>query len=224
MVTVALEIVDLHVLYAQSHVANGVSFYAMTGEVIVLLGRDGSGRRAALQAINHQGLGLLTTEDGIIPDLTCEDNLLLPAIEGDTLGGAMSLTQIYELCPDLNMLRHTLGASLSCAEQRMLAIARTLRTGTNVLLMDDITDGLAPVMVQAFSNMILNLKRLGYTIIMGERHIEFSAMLADRFYVIDAGQVIDTFSQNDLPTQQERVRLLLTDDARASDASPQLQP
>lgn len=235
METAALKVVDLHVWYAQTHILNGVSLHAMAGEVIVLLGRDGSGRRAALKAIigktgtrkgsvrvtgketihdgchniSHLGLSFLPTQEGIFPNLTCEENLLLPSTENDTLGGAMSLTQIYELCPDLSALRQTSGASLSRAEQRMLAIARMLRTGANVLLMDDITNGLAPVMVQALSSMILSLKQLGYTIIMGERQIEFATRLADRFYVIDGGEVVDTFSLDDLPIRHERLRSLL---------------
>lgn len=238
MPTAALQVVDLHVWYAQAQILNGVSLHAMVGETIVLLGRDGSGRRAALRAIigktetrrgsvritgketihdgshdiSHLGLSFLPAQGGIFPNLTCEENLLLPATEDDTLGGAMSLTQIYELCPDLSALRQKPGASLSRAEQRMLAIARMLRTGANVLLMDDITDGLAPVMVHALYHMILSLKQLGYTIIMGERKIEFGARLADRFYVIDGGAVVDTFSTDDLPIRHERLSLLLNAD------------
>ena len=237
MTVAALQVVDLHARYAHVQVLNGVSLYAMAGEVVVILGRNDSGRRATLCAIigqvetrqgsiriigketihndcddiTHLGLSFVPTHGGIYPNLTCEENLLLPMVEGDTLGGAMSLTQIYELCPDLNTLRQTLGARLSHAEQRMLAIARMLRTGANVLLMDDITDGLAPVMTQAFLNIILNLKRLGYTIVMGEPNIEFCAQLADRFYVMQDGQVTDTFTQHELAARQETLHALLAD-------------
>lgn len=235
MTAAALQVVDLHVWCAQAQILNGVSLHAMAGEAIVLLGRDGSGRRAALRAIigssgtrqgsvritgqetihggrndtGHLGVTFLPTQGGIYPHLTCEENLLLPITENNTPGGAMPLTQIYELCPDLGALRQTPGASLSRAEQRMLAIARMLRTGANVLLMDDIADGLAPVMVQALSSMLLSLKRQGYTLIMGERKIDFGARLADRFYVIDGGGIIDTLSAGDLPDHMERLHILL---------------
>lgn len=237
MATAALQVVDLHVWYAQAQVLNGVSLYAMPGEVVVLLGRNGSGRRATLRAIigqsdvregsirivgketihdasdkiSHLGLSFLPTEGSIFSNLTCEENLLLPASEGETLGGGMSLTQIYELCPDLNALRQTVGARLSRAEQRMLAIARILRTGANVLLMDDVFDGLAPVMAHAFSDLIRDLKQRDYTIIMAEPDTEYCAALADRFYVLEHGEVVDTFGPQDLHTRQEKLRTLLAD-------------
>lgn len=235
MATATLQVTDLHVICAQTPVLNGVSLYAMAGEVITLLGRDGSGRQATLRAIigqtqtrqgsiriigketihdrspdiRHLGLDLLPAESNIVSHLTCEENLLLSASEGDTLGGAMSLTQIYELCPDLNTLRHTLGTRLSRAEKRMLAVARMLRTGANVLLMDDVTNGLSPVMAQAFANMIVSLKQLGYTIIMGERRITLCTELADRFYVIDGGQIIDVFERHELGTRREELHMQL---------------
>lgn len=235
MSTAVLQVTNLHAQCAQTPILNGVSLYAMPSEVVVLLGRNDSGRRATLRAINGQaerregsvrvighetihnqsdeigllGLGMLPTYGGIVPHLTCEENLLLPDTNGDALGGAMSLTQIYELCPDLSALRHTLGTRLSVAEKRMLAIARMLRTGANVLLMDDISDGLAPVMAQAFSNMILNLKKHGYTIILGARHLDFCAPLADRFYVIENGQITDSFDAGALASRSVRLRSLL---------------
>ncbi len=237
MSAAALQVVNLHVRCDHAHVLNSVSLYALSGEVVALLGRDGSGRRATLRAItgqtkarqgsvlvtgtetihnrsseiNHLGLGMLPGSGGIFPHLTCEENLLLPNNKGDTLGGAMSLIQIYELCPDLDALRHTLGTRLSGAEKRMLAIARMLRTGASVFLMDDISDGLAPVMTQAFSNLILSLKKQGYTIIMGERNINFCSGLADRFYVMQNGQITDTFCADELPSRSAGLRTLLSD-------------
>lgn len=231
----ALQVTDLHVRCAQARILNGVNLYAMPGEIVVLLGRDGSGRQATLRAINgqtrarqgsvrvvgtetihnhsdeisHLGLGMLPAFGGISNHLTCEENLLLPCTDNETLGGAMSLSQIYELCPDLNALRNTLGTRLSVAEKRMLAIARMLRTGASVLLMDDIFDGLAPVMILAFSTMILNLKKQGYTIIMGARRLDSCAALADRFYVMQDGHVTDTFTANELPSRRTRLRTLL---------------
>lgn len=235
MFTAALQVTDLHARNAQAQILNGVSLYAMPGEVVVLLGRDGSGRLATLQAITgqtstrqgsvritgketihndsneitHLGLGMLPANGGISTQLTCEENLLLPRAENDTLGGGMSLSEIYELCPDLNALRNTPGTSLSGAEKRLLAIARMLRTGASVLLMDDISDGLAPVMEHAFSNLILNLKKQRYTIIIGARDVDFCANLADRFYVIENGRITDTFSANGLSARQPRLRMLL---------------
>lgn len=235
MTAAALQVVDLHARSAQAPVLNGVSLYAMAGEIIALFGRNDSGRSAILQAIvghaktrkgsvrvigretihqhsddvRHLGLGFLSTHGNIFPHLTCEENLLLPTSNSDTLGGAMSLSQIYELCPDLNTLRHTLGTRLSRAEKRMLAIARLLRTGANVLLMDNIADDLAPVMTQALSAMIRNLKYLDYTIIMSEHDIEFCAGLADRFYIVENGQIIDSFDQTVLPARRCKLQALL---------------
>lgn len=225
MPTAALQVTNLHVHDTQNQALNGINLYAMPGEVVILFGHNDTERQAILRAITgqtenragsvriigketihnqsheiaHQGLGILPTYGGILPHLTCEENLLLPDIDGDTLGGAMSLTQIYELCPDLNELRHTLGTRLSIAEKRMLAIARILRTGASVLLMDDISDGLSPLMIQAFSSMIGQLKKQGYTIILGARRLDFCTTLADRFYVLENGQVTDTFGPDELP-------------------------
>lgn len=235
MNTTALQVINLHAQSSASQTLNSISLYAMPGEVVVLLGRNNSGRRATLRAIigqaekregsvritgietihnhsdeiSHLGLGMLPTYGGIFPHLSCEDNLLLPDSDHDALGGAMSLTEIYELCPDLKALRNTLGTRLSVAEKRMLAIARMLRTGANVLLMDDISDGLAPVMTQTFSNMIVNLKRRGYTLIVGARRLDFCARLADRFYVIENGQITDTFAIEALPAREAGLHALL---------------
>ncbi|HLR77995.1 MAG TPA: ATP-binding cassette domain-containing protein [Burkholderiaceae bacterium] len=235
MSTAALQVTNLHAECSQVQTLNGVSLYAMPGEIVVLLGSDGSGRHATLQAIigkaitrhgsvriigketihhdsneiTHLGLGMLPAYGGISPHLTCEENLLLPHTEHDTPGGGMSLSQIYELCPDLQALRNTLGTRLSGAEKRLLAIARMLRTGTSVLLMDDISDGLAPVMTKSFSSLILNLKRQGYTVIIGSRCLDFCTGLADRFYVIENGRITDSFNAGGLHARIPRLRRLL---------------
>ena len=235
MPTAALKVVNLHVQHAQIPVVDGISLYAMSGETVVLLGPDGSARRATLRAIigqtetrqgstqvigtetihNHNAesnsleLGMLRPDGGISSHLTCEENLLLPDTHGATLGGAMSLSQIYELCPDLDALRHTPGTRLSGAERRMLAIARMLRTGVSVLLMDDVSDGLAPVMTRAFSDMILNLKKHGYTIIMGARDLDFCAPLADRFYVMENGLITEMLGVNELAERRAHLNVLL---------------
>lgn len=233
MPTAALQVVNLHVHCSRVQTLNGISLYAMPGETVVLLGRNGSGRRATLRAIINQpetrhtqvtdqdtrhngsnkisslGMQMLRAEDGVVSNLTCEENLLLSSTSGNSLGGAMSLTQIYELCPDLDALKHTPATRLSGAEKRMLAIARMLRTGANVLLMDNVSQGLAPAMTRVFSEMLLNLKKHGYTIIMGARDLDFCAPLADRFYVIENGQITDTFGIDELGMRSTQLHKLM---------------
>lgn len=235
MTTAALQVTNLHAHCSQTQTLNSINLYAMPGEVVILLGSNNSGRRATLRAIIgeaerregsvlitgietihnqsdeicHLGLGMLPTYGGIFPHLTCEENLLLPDTGQDALGGAIPLTEIYELCPDLKALRNTPGTRLSVAEKRMLAMARMLRTGANVLLMDDISDGLAPMMTQAFSNLILNLKQRSYTLIVGAGTLDFCTALADRFYVIESGQITDTFPVGELPARRAGLHALL---------------
>lgn len=234
MTTAALEVTNLHAQCSQAQTLSSINLYAMPGEIVILLGRNNSGRRATLMAIigeaekregsvliagretihnhsdeiSHLGLGMLPSFGGIFPSLTCEENLLLPD-SLETLGGAMPLTEIYEICPDLKTLRNTLGTRLSVAEKRLLAIARMLRTGASVLLMDDISDGLAPMMTQAFSDMFLKLKERGYALIIGSGSLDFCASLADRFYVMENGRIIDTFRACELTTREPRLRGLL---------------
>lgn len=230
MTMAALQVVDLHVWYAHGLVLNGINLHAMPGEAVALLGRNGSGRSAALHAIGGQtdtlqgsvrvigtetihdaspdiaypGLGVQAAEGSIFSHLTCEENLLLPTSDGDSLGGGMSLGRIYQLCPDLGELRDVLATQLSRAEQRMLAIARILRTGANVILLSDIADGLAPIMAQAFAGLIVELKKLDYTIILAEADTTFCGAVADRFYVFEQGRIIDTFDAGDLAGRQNR--------------------
>ncbi|GAB2899293.1 ABC transporter ATP-binding protein [Paralcaligenes sp. KSB-10] len=235
MSTHALEISDLHAWYGESHVLHGVNLTVHQGEVVTLLGRNGSGRTTTLRAmlgltgsrkgsirirgtesinlptykIAHLGIGYCPEERGIFAGLSCEENLLLPPTVGDTLGGGMSLAEIYEMFPNLQERRYSPGTRLSGGEQQMLAVARILRTGANLLLLDEISEGLAPVIVQALARMIKILKGKGYTIIMVEQNFRFAAPLADRFYVMEHGQIVEQFSAAELPAKQDVLNTLL---------------
>lgn len=235
MTAVSLEISDLHAWYGESHVLHGVNLHVNKGEVVTLLGRNGAGRTSTLRAIlgltgsrkgsiriqgtesidlptyriAHLGIGYCPEERGIFAGLTCEENLLLPPVVGDTLGGGMSLTEIYAMFPNLHERRHSPGTRLSGGEQQMLAVARILRTGANLLLLDEISEGLAPVIVQALSRMISALKQKGYTIVMVEQNFHFAAPLADRFYVIEHGQVVEEFAASELASKQDTLNTLL---------------
>lgn len=235
MTAAALEIADLHAWYGESHVLHGVNLSVDQGEVVTLLGRNGAGRTTTLRAIlgltgsrkgsirvqgtetinlptyriAHLGIGYCPEERGIFAGLTCEENLLLPPIVGDTLGGGMSLAEIYEMFPNLEERKNSPGTRLSGGEQQMLAVARILRTGANLLLLDEISEGLAPVIVQALARMIQMLKEKGYTIVMVEQNFRFAAPLADRFYVMEHGQIIEQFHSAELPAKQEVLNTLL---------------
>lgn len=231
----AVEISDLHAWYGESHVLHGINLRVAQGEVVTLLGRNGSGRTTTLRAmlgltgsrqgsvrihgtesihlptykIAHLGIGYCPEERGIFAGLTCEENLLLLPTVGDTLGGGMSLAEIYSMFPNLEERKHSPGTRLSGGEQQMLAVARILRTGANLLLLDEISEGLAPVIVQALARMIKTLKEKNYTIVMVEQNFHFAAPLADRFYVVEHGQIVEQFSSAELPARQEVLHALL---------------
>lgn len=235
MTVPALQINDLQAWYGESHVLHGVNLEVHKGEVVTLLGRNGSGRTTTLRAIlgltgsrkgsiriqgtesidlptyriAHLGIGYCPEERGIFAGLSCEENLLLPPIVGDTLGGGMSLTEIYDMFPNLEERKHSPGTRLSGGEQQMLAVARILRTGANLLLLDEISEGLAPVIVQALGRMITTLKNKGYTIVMVEQNFRFAAPLADRFYVMEHGQIVEAFAAGELDSKQESLNTLL---------------
>ncbi len=235
MTAAALEISDLHAWYGESHVLHGINLHVNQGEVVTLLGRNGAGRTTTLRAIlgltgsrkgsiriqgtesidlptyriAHLGIGYCPEERGIFAGLSCEENLLLPPIVGDSLGGGMSLTEIYDMFPNLEERKHSPGTRLSGGEQQMLAVARILRTGANLLLLDEISEGLAPVIVQALARMISALKAKGYTIVMVEQNFHFAAPLADRFYVIEHGQVVEEFASEELESKQDTLNTLL---------------
>ena len=222
----ALDSRDLHAWYGESHVLHGINLEVRRGEVVTLLGRNGAGRTSTLRAIlgltgsrkgsikvggvetiamathriAHLGLGYCPEERGILASLSCEENLLLPprvAAEG-----GMTLDEIYAMFPNLRERAKSPGTRLSGGEQQMLAVARILRTGANLLLLDEISEGLAPVIVKKLGEMIRTLKSRGFTIVMVEQNFRFAAPLADRFYVVEHGKVVQAFAAEELPAKQ----------------------
>jgi branched-chain amino acid transport system ATP-binding protein len=228
----ALEVANLHAWYGESHILHDVNLSVAQGEVVTLLGRNGAGRSTTLRAIMgltgarsgsiringreviarpthtiaHCGLGYCPEERGIFSSLSTEENLMLPPMVSKTSAG-MSVEEIYTMFPNLKERRHSQGTRLSGGEQQMLAVGRILRTGARLLLLDEISEGLAPVIVQALARMITTLKGKGYTIVMVEQNFRFAAPLADRFYVMEHGQIVETFAaaqlQNKMPVLQE---------------------
>jgi branched-chain amino acid transport system ATP-binding protein len=232
MATRFLEVSRLNAWYGESHVLHGVDFHVDEGEVVTLLGRNGAGRTSTLRAImgltgrrqgsvkvrgaeviglpTHRiarlGIGYCPEERGIFSSLSAEENLLLPP----TLAvGGMTVEQIYAMFPNLKERAGSQGTRLSGGEQQMLAVARILRTGAKLLLLDEISEGLAPVIVQKLAEMVVALRRQGYTIVMVEQNFRFAAPLADRFLVMEHGQVIQQFSQAELPSRLDRLHEML---------------
>ncbi len=227
-----LRVTGLHAFYGESHVLHGIDFMVYRGEVVTLLGRNGSGRTTTLRAIlgltgrrsgsvmvngretiarspHHiarLGIGYCPEERGIFATLSAEENLLLPPA---VASAGMTVAEIYEMFPNLKERRATPGSKLSGGEQQMLAIARILRTGARILLLDEISEGLAPVIVQKLAHVIRELKRRGYTVIMVEQNFHFVAPLADRHYVIEHGQVVETVVAEELPKRIDRLHQLL---------------
>ncbi|APR34146.1 ABC transporter ATP-binding protein [Paraburkholderia sp. SOS3] len=230
----ALEIAGLQAWYGESHILHGVDLTVARGEVVTLLGRNGAGRTTTLRAIMgltgrrtgsirvsgretidlpthrvaHCGIGYCPEERGIFSSLSCEENLLLPPPVGDA-AHMMSLSEIYEMFPNLQERRMSQGTRLSGGEQQMLAVARILRTGANLLLLDEISEGLAPVIVQALARMIVTLKSRGYTIVMVEQNFRFAAPLADRFYVMEHGRIVEHFGAQELESKMPVLHDLL---------------
>jgi branched-chain amino acid transport system ATP-binding protein len=227
-----LRVTGLHAYYGESHILHGVDLSVSEGEVVTLLGRNGAGRTTTLRAllglmpkrsgsvlINGQeaiglpphriaslGVGYCPEERGIYASLSAEENLLLPPIVGV---GGMSLDEIYTMFPNLKERRDTQGTRLSGGEQQMLAVARTLRTGARLLLLDEISEGLAPVIVQGLARTIQQLRGRGYTIVMVEQNFRFAAPLADRFYIMERGRVVQTFAATELPDRMSTVHEFL---------------
>ena len=232
--TPALEIRDLHAWYGESHILHDVNLSVASGEVVTLLGRNGAGRTTTLRAIMgltgtrrgsikvngveaiglptyriaHLGIGYCPEERGIFSSLSAEENLLLPPMVSRTEQG-MSLEEIYEMFPNLAERRNSQGTRLSGGEQQMLAVARILRTGARLLLLDEISEGLAPVIVQTLARMITTLRAKGYTIVMVEQNFRFAAPLADRFYVMEHGQIVETFAASVLDEKMPVLHELL---------------
>ncbi|MBC7395703.1 ABC transporter ATP-binding protein [Variovorax sp. RTB1] len=232
--TAALEIKGLEAWYGESHVLHGVDMVVQPGEVVTLLGRNGAGRTTTLRAIMgltgarkgsiqvngvetismatyriaHHGIGYCPEERGIFASLSCEENLMLPPqLKG--AGPGMSVEEIYDMFPNLAERRHSQGTRLSGGEQQMLAVARILRTGAKLLLLDEISEGLAPVIVQALARMIHMLRRKGYTVVMVEQNFRFAAPLADRFYVMEHGRIVEKFGAAELEAKMPVLHELL---------------
>ena len=230
----ALEIKNLHAWYGESHILHDVNFSVNQGEVVTLLGRNGAGRTTTLRAIMgltgarkgsiringvesvampthkiaHLGVGYCPEERGIFSSLSAEENLMLPPFVSKTDKG-MSVDEIYDMFPNLKERRSSQGTRLSGGEQQMLAVARILRTGARLLLLDEISEGLAPVIVQALARMITMLKAKGYTIVMVEQNFRFAAPLADRFFVMEHGQIVETFAASELDNKMPVLHSLL---------------
>ena len=232
--TPALEISHLEAWYGESHVLHGVDIMVRPGEVVTLLGRNGAGRTTTMRAvmgltgarkgsvkingvetihmpthrIAHLGVGYCPEERGIFSSLSCEENLLLPPVLKTGTQG-MSIDEIYAMFPNLAERRHSQGTRLSGGEQQMLAVARILRTGAKLLLLDEISEGLAPVIVQALARMIVMLSERGYTVVMVEQNFRFAAPLADRFYVMEHGRIVEKFGASELEEKMPVLNNLL---------------
>ena len=227
-----LRVTDLHAFYGESHILHGIDFIVNRGEVVTLLGRNGAGRTTTLRAIlgltgrregsimvngretiampthriAHLGIGYCPEERGVFASLSAEENLLLPPA---VASGGMKMDEIYALFPNLGERRASPGMRLSGGEQQMLAIARILRTGARLLLLDEISEGLAPVIVQTLGRVIRTLKERGYTIIMVEQNFRFAAPLADRHYVIEHGRIVETVTMAELDAKLDKLHVLL---------------
>lgn len=221
-----LRVTDLHAFYGESHILHGIDFVVNRGEMVTLLGRNGAGRTTTLKAIlgltdrrtgsvmingseaiglpphriAHLGIGYCPEERGIYASLTCEENLLLPPV---TASGGMSIDEIYEMFPNLKERRYSMGGRLSGGERQMLAMARILRTGARLLLLDEITEGLAPVIVQTLGRVLRQLKDRGFTIVLVEQNFRFAAPLADRHYVIEHGRILDMVKKEELEAKMD---------------------
>ena len=221
-----LRVSDLHAFYGESHILHGVDLVVGRGELVTLLGRNGAGRSTTLRAIMnmvgrrtgsivvngnetigmpaHQiprlGVGYCPEERGIFASLSVEENLLLPPT---VRSGGMSLDELYEMFPNLYERRFSQGTRLSGGEQQMLAMARILRTGANLLLLDEITEGLAPVIVQKLGEVLIKLKQRGLTIVLVEQNFRFAAPLADRHYVMEHGRIIEEIEAAELGSKKD---------------------
>lgn len=216
-----IRISDLHAFYGESHILHGIDLNVRQGELVTLLGRNGAGRSTTLRsimnmvgrrtgAINingrqtigmashkiaHLGIGYCPEERAIFSSLNVEENLLLPpAVRSD----GMSVDEIYTMFPNLYERRYSQGTRLSGGEQQMLAMARILRSGANILLLDEITEGLAPVIVKKLGEVLLRLKERGLTILLVEQNFRFAAPIADRHYVMEHGHIVEEVKANEL--------------------------
>jgi branched-chain amino acid transport system ATP-binding protein len=224
-----LSVKDLEAWYGESHILHGVSFDVFQGEVVTLLGRNGAGKTTTLKSIMgivgqrtgsvrfetrelidlasneiaRAGVALCPEERGIFASLTVEENLMLPPVVKQ---GGLPLEAIFELFPNLKeRLGSSQGTKLSGGEQQMLAIARILRTGARLLLLDEPTEGLAPVIIQQIGKTIDMLKQQGFTILLVEQNFRFASTVADRYYVVENGRIVDRFANAELEANLDKV-------------------
>ncbi|MEM6354128.1 MAG: ABC transporter ATP-binding protein [Pseudomonadota bacterium] len=230
--TAVLEIKRLDAFYGDSHVVHGADLKVEEGEVATLLGRNGAGKTTMLRAITgvlnkrrgsirirgsetinlpphhvaRLGVGYVPEERGIFASLTVEENLLLPPKIAE---GGMTLPELYALFPNLEERRTSYGTKLSGGEQQMLAIARILRTGSRLILLDEPTEGLAPVIIEQIAAAVAKLKALGFTVLLVEQNLRFVRSVADRHYLVEDGQVIDAIPESDIDARMEEVQACL---------------
>lgn len=227
-----LEVKGLNAWYGESHILHGIDMTVGEGEMITILGRNGVGKTTTLRTITgivrsrkgkisfagtdmmqvplhktaHRGIGFVPEERGIFSTLTVSENLMLPPVVAP---GGMTLDEIYELFPNLYERRTSSGTKLSGGEQQMLAIARILRTGVRLLLLDEPTEGLAPVIVQRIGEVLRTLKERGMTIVLVEQNFRFASRIADRFYLMDHGQMVSEFPVGELPQRMDMLHKVL---------------
>ncbi len=223
-----LRLKDVHAYYGESHILHGVDIDVREGEVVTLLGRNGAGKTTTLKSIMgiveqcqgsihfadqelvglpsnrvaRLGLAYCPEERGIFASLDVEENLMLPPV---VRPGGMPVAEIYQLFPNLRERRRSQGTRLSGGEQQMLAIARILRTGATVLLLDEPTEGLAPVIVQQIGNVIRQLKQRGYTVLLVEQNFYFASTVADRHYLMDHGLIVDMIDNDKLDASMDKL-------------------
>ncbi|MCP9630156.1 ABC transporter ATP-binding protein [Rhodopseudomonas palustris] len=227
-----LNVRDLQAWYGESHILHGMNFEVRTGEVVTLLGRNGAGKtttlksvmgiigkrtgtvtfdghdisRASSDKIAKRGIAFCPEERGIFASLDVRENLMLPP---QVRPGGLSLEQIFELFPNLRERLKSQGTKLSGGEQQMLAIARILRTGARFLMLDEPTEGLAPVIIQQIGHTIARLKKEGFTILLVEQNFRFASTVADRYYVVEHGKIIDGFANAELEANMDKLHTYL---------------
>ena len=227
-----LQVRNLEAWYGESHILHGINFDVNAGEVVTLLGRNGAGKTTTLKSImgiigkragsvkfNNQeiiratsdkiarmGIAFCPEERGIFASLDVRENLLLPPVVRE---GGLPLEQIFDLFPNLKERLNSQGTKLSGGEQQMLAIARILRTGGSFLMLDEPTEGLAPVIIQQIGHTIARLKKEGFTILLVEQNFRFASTVADRYYVVEHGKIIDGFSNAELAANMDKLHTYL---------------
>jgi branched-chain amino acid transport system ATP-binding protein len=227
-----LSVQNLEAWYGESHILHGINFNVNAGEVVTLLGRNGAGKTTTLKSImgiigkragsirfNNQeiirtasdriarmGVAFCPEERGIFASLDVRENLMLPPV---VRAGGLSNDQIFELFPNLKERLRSQGTKLSGGEQQMLAIARILRTGASFLMLDEPTEGLAPVIIQQIGHTIARLKKQGFTILLVEQNFRFASTVADRYYIVEHGKIIDGFANSELQANMDKLHTYL---------------